>query len=70
MSCFLCCTRVAMLDSAMVSSKESLEAYARKPDCFRRAASRIQSKCAELETNEGARVKGKTGIAHCLDMIL
>ena len=50
----------------MILSKESLQAYSRKPDCFRQAASQIQTKCAELETNEAARVKGETDVAHCL----
>ena len=54
----------ASVDSHMVQG--SLGAYSRKPDCFRSAASRIQSKCDDLETNETARVQGETNVTRML----
>ena len=32
--------------------------YAKKPDCFRRAAGRIRSRCADIEMDADERVKG------------
>ena len=36
----------------------SLDSYAKKSDCFRRAASMLQTRCGDLETDENARVRG------------
>lgn len=38
---------------------EQLDAYIRRPDCFRTVASSIRSKCTDLETEQNERVQGK-----------
>lgn len=43
----------------IIATVGSLEAYSRKPDCFRRVSSSISARCGDLETNEVERVKGK-----------
>lgn len=40
------------------STSGNIGPYARKPDCFRRAAGRIHSKCADIEMDADERVKG------------
>ncbi|TFK89906.1 hypothetical protein K466DRAFT_465776, partial [Polyporus arcularius HHB13444] len=43
----------------------SLNAYANKPDCFRRAVGVVQTRCGELETNESERVKAALSMTLC-----
>ena len=40
------------------STSGIVEPYAKKPDCFRRAAGRIRSRCADIEMDADERVKG------------
>lgn len=40
------------------STSDIVEPYSRKPDCFRRAAGRIRSRCADIEMDADERVKG------------
>ncbi|KAI0732618.1 hypothetical protein C8Q72DRAFT_773951 [Fomitopsis betulina] len=44
---------------------ESLQAYSRKPDCFRRAAARIQTRCAELDMDEQERIRAAISMTIC-----
>ncbi|KAH9057954.1 hypothetical protein EDB83DRAFT_1038177 [Lactarius deliciosus] len=39
--------------------------YARKPDCFRRAAGRIHSRCADIEMDADERVKAAISMTLC-----
>ncbi|KAI9458871.1 hypothetical protein BJY52DRAFT_1267638 [Lactarius psammicola] len=39
--------------------------YARKPDCFRRAAGRIRSRCADIEMDADERVKAAISMTLC-----
>ncbi|KAH9941244.1 uncharacterized protein BXZ73DRAFT_16469, partial [Epithele typhae] len=43
----------------------SLETYSNRPDCFRAAAKRIQTRCSELEIDEGARVQAALSMTLC-----
>ena len=47
-------------DSSSRSQSTSgiIDPYARKPDCFRRAAGRIRSRCADIEMDTDERIKG------------
>ncbi|KAI0746941.1 hypothetical protein C8Q80DRAFT_1178461 [Daedaleopsis nitida] len=51
--------------AAILQGSRSLEAYARKPDCFRRVANMIQTRCSELETDEAERVKAALSMTLC-----
>ncbi|KAJ7151077.1 hypothetical protein C8R46DRAFT_1007850 [Mycena filopes] len=51
--------------AGLLSSHAALENYSRRPDCFRRVASRIRLQCAELETNEDGRVKAAISMTLC-----
>lgn len=37
---------------------EHLDAYMRRPDCFRDVASSIRSQCTNLETEQNERIQG------------
>ncbi|KAI0047693.1 hypothetical protein FA95DRAFT_1492199, partial [Auriscalpium vulgare] len=43
----------------------SVSARARKPDCFRSAAAQLHARCADLELDEGARVRGAITMTLC-----
>lgn len=53
---------VRRLSQRVTDFSGSLEAYTRRPDCFRRAASLIRTRCGDLETDENGRVKGESFI--------
>ncbi|KAF8067630.1 hypothetical protein FPV67DRAFT_1416278, partial [Lyophyllum atratum] len=44
---------------------DSLNNYARRPDCFRRAAGLIRSHCAQLDMNESERVNAAISMTLC-----
>ncbi|OBZ78409.1 Nuclear fusion protein KAR5 [Grifola frondosa] len=44
---------------------DTLETYARKPDCFKRAASLIRTQCGELDLNEDERIKAALSMTLC-----
>ncbi|GLB39285.1 putative tht1-like nuclear fusion protein [Lyophyllum shimeji] len=50
---------------AIFLSQDSLRDYARRPDCFRRAASLIRSHCAQLDMNENERVNAAISMTLC-----
>ncbi|KAH9856462.1 hypothetical protein C2E23DRAFT_807758 [Lenzites betulinus] len=49
----------------VLEGSESLEKYATRPDCFRRAAGLIRTGCAELETHEEERVRAALSMTLC-----
>ncbi|KAI0711332.1 hypothetical protein C8Q76DRAFT_54822 [Earliella scabrosa] len=51
--------------AAILEGSRSLEAYSRKPDCFRRVSSSISARCGDLETNEVERVKAALAMTLC-----
>ncbi|RDX54664.1 hypothetical protein OH76DRAFT_986290 [Lentinus brumalis] len=51
--------------AAIMEASTSLNAYANKPDCFRRAVGVVQTRCGELETNESERVKAALSMTLC-----
>lgn len=48
---------------------DSLANYARKPDCFRRVAGAIRTRCEDLEMNEDERVHGAAIVMYHLSII-
>lgn len=51
-----------------VFHEDALQAYSRKPDCFKRAASVIRIRCTDLDMNEDARVNGNKTLATFLSV--
>ncbi|KAM5531414.1 hypothetical protein V8D89_014938 [Ganoderma adspersum] len=51
--------------AAILQGSRSLDSYAKKPDCFRRAASMLQMRCGDLETDENERVKAAISMTLC-----
>ncbi|KAI1798068.1 hypothetical protein LXA43DRAFT_876046 [Ganoderma leucocontextum] len=51
--------------AAILQGSTSLDSYAKKPDCFRRAASMLQTRCGDLETDENQRVRAAISMTLC-----
>ncbi|KZT10389.1 uncharacterized protein LAESUDRAFT_423435 [Laetiporus sulphureus 93-53] len=51
--------------AAITRNAELLQSYDRKPDCFRRAAGLIQTRCSELDMDEDERVKAAISMTLC-----
>ncbi|KAN0127225.1 hypothetical protein V8E53_014945 [Lactarius tabidus] len=56
-----------ILDSALSEDPfdSASRSYAKKPDCFRRAAGRIRSRCADIEMDADERVKAAISMTLC-----
>ncbi|KAF8882190.1 hypothetical protein CPB84DRAFT_1648017, partial [Gymnopilus junonius] len=44
---------------------DALQAYSRKPDCFKKAAATIRSRCTDLDMDEEARVTAAISMTLC-----
>ncbi|KAI0305132.1 hypothetical protein B0F90DRAFT_1625372 [Multifurca ochricompacta] len=42
-----------------------IDSYARRPDCFRRAAGRIRARCADIDIDADERVKAAISMTLC-----
>ncbi|KAJ7057765.1 hypothetical protein C8F01DRAFT_322306 [Mycena amicta] len=51
--------------AALIVNHEVLDSYSRRPDCFRRVAARIRSRCEELETREDERIRAAISMTLC-----
>ncbi|KZT68891.1 hypothetical protein DAEQUDRAFT_711084 [Daedalea quercina L-15889] len=49
----------------IIRGTESLQAYNRKPDCFRRATGLIQTRCSELDMDEDERISAAISMTLC-----
>ncbi|KAH8998113.1 Tht1-like nuclear fusion protein-domain-containing protein [Lactarius akahatsu] len=55
----------ALSEDAFGSASNTIGPYVRKPDCFRRAAGRIHSRCADIEMDADERVKAAISMTLC-----
>ncbi|TFK41551.1 hypothetical protein BDQ12DRAFT_388968 [Crucibulum laeve] len=51
--------------NALLLGHDALEKYSNRPDCFRRAAKSIRTRCAELEMDETERVNAAIAMTLC-----
>ncbi|KDR68458.1 hypothetical protein GALMADRAFT_78772, partial [Galerina marginata CBS 339.88] len=45
--------------------QDAFQAYSRKPDCFKKAATNIRNRCADLDMDEDARVNAAISMTLC-----